>query len=110
MIPEVVVAMLACARLGAPHIVVSGGLAPSSPAERLKASRATALITVDGARRKGKTSPVKQAVDEFISELGDLHTVIVVPRPGPQAQCNQAATSGTTKRSPRQARTAPHRR
>ena len=82
MIPEVVVAMLACARIGAPHAVVSSGFAPSSAAERLKASRATALITVDGARRKGKTSPVKQAVDEFISELGDLHTVIVVRATG----------------------------
>jgi acetyl-CoA synthetase len=82
MIPEVVVAMLACARIGAPHAVVFGGFAPSSVAERLEVSKATALITVDGARRKGKTAPIKQAVDEFVNELGALHTIIVVRATG----------------------------
>ncbi len=56
MIPEAVVAMLACARIGAPHTVVFGGFAPSSVRERLKVSHAKALITGDGARRKGKTT------------------------------------------------------
>jgi len=60
MIPEVVVSMLACARIGAPHTVVFGGFAPTSVAERLEVSRAKALITVDGARRKGKTSPISR--------------------------------------------------
>ena len=64
MIPEVVVAMLACARIGAPHNVVFGGFAPESVKERMEVSEAKALITVDGARRKGKTTPIKQAVDE----------------------------------------------
>ncbi len=59
MIPEVVVAMLACARIGAPHNVVFGGFAPSAVRERLEVSAAKALITADGARRKGKTAPVK---------------------------------------------------
>ena len=63
MIPEVVVAMLACARIGAPHNVVFGGFAPGSVRERMEVSNAKALITVDGARRKGKTAPIKPEVD-----------------------------------------------
>ena len=60
MIPEVVVAMLACARIGAPHNVVFGGFAPESVRERMEVSHAKALITVDGrgerARRR-RSSP-----------------------------------------------------
>jgi acetyl-CoA synthetase len=65
MIPEVVVAMLACARIGAPHNVVFGGFSPESVRERMEFSEAKALVTVDGARRKGRTAPVKAAVDEI---------------------------------------------
>ena len=54
MIPEVVVAMLACARIGAPHNVVFGGFSAESVRERMEFSHAKALITADGARRKGK--------------------------------------------------------
>jgi acetyl-CoA synthetase len=82
MIPEVVVAMLACARIGAPHNVVFGGFAPSAVRERMEVSQATALITADGARRRGKTAPVKQAVDEAIAGLDSLRTVIVVRATG----------------------------
>lgn len=78
MIPEVVVAMLACARIGAPHTVVFGGFAPTAVRERLEVSRAKALIVADGARRKGKSIPAKQAVDEVIADLPDLQTVVVV--------------------------------
>jgi len=82
MIPEVVVAMLACARIGAPHTVVFGGFAPTAVRERLEVSRAKALITSDGARRKGKTMPVKRQVDEVIADLPDLETVVVVRSSG----------------------------
>jgi acetyl-CoA synthetase len=82
MIPEVVVAMLACARIGAPHNVVFGGFSPSAVGERLAVSNAKALITTDGARRKGKTAPIKQAVDEVIADLDTLETVIVVRSTG----------------------------
>ncbi|MEI2702759.1 MAG: acetate--CoA ligase [Baekduia sp.] len=64
MIPEVVVAMLACARVGAPHNVVFGGFSPESVKERMEVSGAKALITVDGSRRKGRTVATKRAVDE----------------------------------------------
>ncbi|HEV7751951.1 MAG TPA: acetate--CoA ligase [Baekduia sp.] len=63
MIPEVVVAMLACSRIGAPHNVVFGGFSAESVRERMEFSDAKALITVDGARRKGKVAGVKAAVD-----------------------------------------------
>ena len=69
MIPEVAVAMLACARIGAVHNVVFGGFSPESVRERMEFSDAKALITVDGARRKGKTAPIKAAVDEVMPDL-----------------------------------------
>jgi len=86
MIPEVVVAMLACARIGAPHNVVFGGFAPSAVRERMEVSRAKALITTDGARRRGKTAPIKQAVDEAIDGLDTLETLIVVRSTGVSCQ------------------------
>ena len=61
MIPQVVVAMLACARIGAIHNVVFGGFSAEAVRERMEFSEAKALVTVDGARRKGKTAPVKSA-------------------------------------------------
>ena len=92
MIPEVVVAMLACARIGAPHNVVFGGFAPSAVRERMEVSQAKALITTDGARRRGRTAPVKQAVDEAIDGLDTLQTVIVVRSTG--APCRDAGRPG----------------
>jgi acetyl-CoA synthetase len=78
MIPEVVVAMLACARIGAPHNVVFGGFSVESVKERMEVSNAKALITVDGARRKGKTAPIKEQVDEAMGELDSLQRIFVV--------------------------------
>jgi acetyl-CoA synthetase len=80
MIPEVAVAMLACARIGAPHNVVFGGFAPEAVRERMEFSEAKVLITVDGARRKGKTAPIKQSVDEVMEDLGSLDHIVVVKR------------------------------
>ncbi|MEA2357858.1 MAG: acetyl-CoA synthetase [Solirubrobacteraceae bacterium] len=78
MIPEVVVSMLACARIGAPHNVVFGGFSAESVKERMQFSEAKALITVDGARRKGKTAPIKQQVDEVMGEVESIETIVVV--------------------------------
>jgi acetyl-CoA synthetase len=78
MIPEVVVAMLACARIGAPHNVVFGGFSPEAVKERMEFSNAKALVTIDGARRKGKTAAIKQSVDEVMGNLEDLKTIFVV--------------------------------
>jgi acetyl-CoA synthetase len=82
MIPEVVVAMLACARIGAPHNVVFGGFSAEAVRERMEFSEAKALITVDGAARKGKTAPVKDRVDEVMGDLPSLETIVVVRSKG----------------------------
>src|ERR671916_54169 len=82
MIPEVAVAMLACARIGAPHNVVFGGFSPDAVKERMQFSDAKALITVDQARRKGKAADIKPAVDAFLGEVPSIETVIVVRHTG----------------------------
>ena len=82
MIPEVVVSMLACARIGAPHNVVFGGFSADSVKERMEFSEAKALITVDGARRKGKTAPIKEQVDAVMADLETLEHIIVVQHTG----------------------------
>ncbi len=82
MIPEVVVAMLACARIGAPHNVVFGGFSAEAVRERMEFSAAKALVTVDGARRKGKTAPIKEQVDAQMDDLGTLETIVVVRHTG----------------------------
>ncbi len=82
MIPEVAVAMLACARIGAPHNVVFGGFSPESVRERMEFSDAKALVTVDGARRKGKTAPIKRQVDEAMGDVASIETIFVVRHTG----------------------------
>src|ERR1700742_1989422 len=82
MIPEVVVAMLACARIGAMHNVVFGGFSAASVAERMEFSEAKALICADGARRKGKTAETKKAVDEEMGDLKSLEKIVVVKSTG----------------------------
>jgi acetyl-CoA synthetase len=78
MIPEVAVAMLACARIGAPHNVVFGGFSPDAVKERMEFSEAKALITTNVARRKGKGAEIKTAVDDFLDDVPSIETVIVV--------------------------------
>ena len=82
MIPEVVVAMLACARIGAPHNVVFGGFSAEAVRERMEFSEAKVLVTVDGAARKGKTAPVKDRVDEVMGDLATLEKIVVVRSKG----------------------------
>jgi acetyl-CoA synthetase len=86
MIPEVAVAMLACARIGAPHNVVFGGFSAEAVRERMEFSQAKALITVDGAARKGKTAAVKDRVDEVMGDLGTLEKIVVVRSKGTPCQ------------------------
>ncbi len=82
MVPELPVAMLACARIGAPHNVVFGGFSPDAVKERMEFSEAKALVTVDGARRKGKTAPIKASVDSKIADVSSIETVFVVRATG----------------------------
>jgi acetyl-CoA synthetase len=89
MIPEVVVSMLACARIGAPHNVVFGGFSAEAVRERMEFSQAKALITVDGAARKGKTAPVKDRVDEVMGDVSSLQTIVVVRSKGTPCEMKQ---------------------
>ncbi len=89
MIPEVVVAMLACARIGAPHNVVFGGFSAEAVRERMEFSEARVLITVDGAARKGKTAPVKDRVDEVMGDLHTLEKIVVVRSKGTPCQMRE---------------------
>jgi acetyl-CoA synthetase len=89
MIPEVAVAMLACARIGAPHNVVFGGFSPDAVRERMEFSEAKALVTVDGARRKGKTAPIKAAVDEKIGDVSSIETIFVVKATGAECEMKE---------------------
>jgi acetyl-CoA synthetase len=82
MIPEVVISMLACARIGAPHNVVFGGFSAEAVRERMEFSEAKLLITADGAARKGKTTPIKDRVDEVMGDLATLERIIVVRSKG----------------------------
>jgi acetyl-CoA synthetase len=83
MIPEVVVAMLACARIGAPHTVVFGGFSADALASRVTDCGAKVIITADGGYRRGAASALKPAVDEAVAKVGDLvEKVLVVRRTG----------------------------
>ncbi|MET7800642.1 acetate--CoA ligase [Streptomyces decoyicus] len=84
MIPETVIAMLACARLGAPHSVVFGGFSADALATRINDADARVVITADGGYRRGKPSALKPAVDEALTKPGteNVHSVLVVRRTG----------------------------
>jgi acetyl-CoA synthetase len=82
MIPQVVVAMLATVRVGAIHNVVFGGFSAEAVRERMEFSNAKALVTADGARRKGRTAEVKSKVDEAVAEVGSIETIFVVRHAG----------------------------
>jgi acetyl-CoA synthetase len=84
MIPETVVAMLACARIGAPHSVVFGGFSADALATRIEDADARVVITADGGYRKGGPSALKPAVDEALTRPGteNVRSVLVVRRTG----------------------------
>jgi acetyl-CoA synthetase len=87
---EVVVAMQACARIGAIHSVVFGGFSAQSLNERIEDARACAVITADAQMRGGKVMPLKSAVDDAIAKGGceAVHSVIVYQRAGSEVQWN----------------------
>ncbi|MET0468461.1 MAG: acetate--CoA ligase [Aeromicrobium sp.] len=92
MIPEAVIAMLACARLGAPHTVVFGGFSSDALASRVEDCEAKLIITADGGYRRGNPSALKPAVDEAIAKLGDkspVENVLVVRRTGQEVAFDQ---------------------
>ncbi len=82
MIPEAVVAMLACARIGAPHSVVFAGFSAEALRSRIEDAAATLVITADGQFRRGDTMPLKPAVDEAVAKTDTVRNVLVVRRTG----------------------------
>ena len=82
MIPEAVVAMLACARLGAPHTVVFGGFSSDALRSRIQDCDARIVITADGGYRRGAPSSLKPAVDEAVTQCPGVRRVLVVRRTG----------------------------
>jgi acetyl-CoA synthetase len=82
MIPEVAVAMLACARIGAPHSVVFGGFSAEALRSRIKDADASTVITADGGYRRGSPSALKPAVDEAVADTSSIERVLVVRRTG----------------------------
>jgi acetyl-CoA synthetase len=88
MVPELPIAMLACARIGAPHIVVFGGFSSDSLSERLRDSGARVLITQDEGWRKGGKVPLKDNADAAVDTAPTVERVVVLRRTGDPVQWN----------------------
>jgi len=86
MIPELPIAMLACARLGAPHTVVFGGFSAEALSGRINDSQAKLVITADGGWRRGKPAELKPAVDEALKDTPTVEHVLVARRIGDKAE------------------------
>ena len=82
MIPELAIAMLACARIGAPHSIVFGGFSPESLRDRINDCEGTVVITADGGYRRGGIIPLKQNTDEAVEGTPTVEKVVVVQRIG----------------------------
>jgi acetyl-CoA synthetase len=88
MIPEVAIAMLACARLGATHSVVFGGFSAEALRTRIEDAQATVVITADGGYRRGAAAALKPAVDEAVEKTSTIRNVLVVRRTGQDVAWN----------------------
>ena len=80
LIPELPIAMLACARIGAPHTIIFGGFSAESLRDRINDAQAKVLITADGGYRRGSQVPLKQFADEAVGGCPSIHHVVVVQR------------------------------
>ncbi|NUL81532.1 MAG: acetate--CoA ligase [Armatimonadetes bacterium] len=82
LVPEVVVAMLACARIGAPHSVVFGGFSAESLVDRINDAESNVLITADGGWRRGSIVPLKKNADEALARCPTIKHCVVLKRIG----------------------------
>jgi acetyl-CoA synthetase len=80
MIPELIVALLACARIGAVHSVIFGGFSPESLRDRINDARAKVLITADGGYRRGQIIPLKHDADVALADCPTIENVVIVRR------------------------------
>ncbi|TAL67478.1 MAG: acetate--CoA ligase [Bacteroidetes bacterium] len=87
--PEIVIAMLACARIGAIHSVVYGGFSVEALHERIEDSQSRVLIVSDGAYQRGKIIPLKQIADEALQRAGTVEHVLVIKRTGQEVNMEQ---------------------
>lgn len=87
--PEIVIAMLACARIGAIHSVVYGGFSVESLHERIEDSQSKVLIVSDGAYQRGKLINLKQIADEALQRAGTVEHVLVIKRTGQEVYMEQ---------------------
>jgi acetyl-CoA synthetase len=88
MIPQAVISMLACARIGAPHSVVFGGFSAEALRSRIEDAQAKLVITADGGFRKGSAFALKPAVDEAVNDLAFVEKVLVVKRTNQEVNWN----------------------
>jgi acetyl-CoA synthetase len=86
MTPELAIAMLACARIGAAHSVVFGGFSANALVDRINDAQCKAVITQDGSYRRGAEIPLKETVDEAMSGCPSVKTVIVYKRTGSETK------------------------
>jgi acetyl-CoA synthetase len=82
MVPEAAVAMLACARIGAPHSVIFGGFSSQAIADRVEDAKSEIIITADGGFRRGSIVALKQNVDEALTKTNRVRKVVVLQRIG----------------------------
>jgi acetyl-CoA synthetase len=94
MIPEAIISMLACARLGLTHSVVFGGFSPAALRSRVDDAKAKVVITSDGQYRRGKAAPMKANVDEALDGAETVQKVIVVKRTGSDLEGDVPWTEG----------------
>ena len=90
MIPEAIVSMLACARLGAIHTVIFGGFSADALRDRINDAQARLLITADGGYRRGTVVPLKATADSAVSQTPTILDVIVVNRIGQDVEMKQS--------------------
>ena len=82
MVPEVAIAMLACARIGAAHSVIFGGFSATAIVDRVHDAKSRVILTCDGAWRRGSVVPLKQNVDEACRSLPEVEHVVSLKRCG----------------------------
>ncbi len=96
MTPELPIAMLACARIGAPHSVVFGGFSSKLSSIVFTIRRLSAVITQDGSFRRGTEVKLFPAVEEALKSCPSVKSVVVYQRTGTPINMSRAATTGGT--------------
>jgi len=89
MVPELAIAMLACARIGAVHSVVFGGFSAPALADRIIDGKSKILVTADGGYRRGRVIPLKEAADTALQSCPSIEKVVVVKRTGEEVAWNE---------------------